>query len=76
MALIAVDMTPVFPDGRNGGAKIFALELLRSLRDLGIQDRFLILTASWNHQDLSVLDSINTTRLCVLKKQRSPTVLC
>ncbi len=72
MALIAVDMTPVFPDGRNGGAKIFALELLKSLREIGSEDRFLILTASWNHQDLSVLDSTNMTRLCVLKQQDSP----
>ena len=72
MALIAVDMTPVFPDGRNGGAKIFALELLRSLREIRSEDRFLILTASWNHQELSVLDSTNTARLCVLKQQDSP----
>jgi glycosyltransferase involved in cell wall biosynthesis len=68
MALIAVDMTPVFPDGRNGGAKIFALELLKSLREMGSEDRFLILTASWNHQELSVLDSANMARLCVLKQ--------
>jgi glycosyltransferase involved in cell wall biosynthesis len=72
MALIAVDMTPVFPDGRNGGAKIFALELLKSLREIGSGDRYLILTASWNHQELSVLDSTNTARLCVLKQQDSP----
>lgn len=71
MAIIAVDMTPVLPDGRNGGAKIFALELLKSLRATNLDDRFLILTASWNHQHLSVLDSGNMSRLCVLKQQNS-----
>jgi glycosyltransferase involved in cell wall biosynthesis len=72
MSLIAVDMTPVLPGGENGGAKIFAVELLRSFQKTASEDHFLILTASWNHEDLNVLDGSNMERLCVVtgKKPR------
>ncbi|MCF8127330.1 MAG: glycosyltransferase family 4 protein [Deltaproteobacteria bacterium] len=66
MSLIAVDMTPVLPGGKNGGAKILAIELLKSFHDMAPHDQFLILTASWNHEDLSILDASNMRRLCVL----------
>jgi glycosyltransferase involved in cell wall biosynthesis len=69
MSLIAVDMTPVLPGGENGGAKILTLELLKSFRVLAPEDRFLLLTASWNHDELAVLDGKNMSRLCVLKGQ-------
>jgi len=64
-------MTPIFPDGRNGGAKIFALELLKSFQTMAPKDKFLILTASWNHQELSILDNTNMSRICVLTRQNS-----
>lgn len=67
MAFIAVDMTPALPGGKNGGAKILAIELLKSFHAMAAEDRFLILTASWNHEDLAVLDGPNMRRLCVLK---------
>ncbi|EFK05562.1 glycosyltransferase, group 1 family protein [delta proteobacterium NaphS2] len=67
MALIAVDMTPVLPGGMNGGAKILAIELLKSFHETALQERFLLLTASWNHEDLAFLDSSNMRRICVLK---------
>lgn len=69
MALIAVDMTPVLPGGMNGGAKILAIELLKSFHEMAAHDQFLILTASWNHQDLAFLDGPNMRRICVLKGQ-------
>ncbi len=72
VALIAVDMTPVLPGGENGGAKIVALELLLSLRKASPGDEFLILTSSWNHGELSALDGVNMRRLCVLRKERTP----
>jgi glycosyltransferase involved in cell wall biosynthesis len=65
--LIAVDMTPVLPGGVNGGAKIFAMELLRSLQQEEHAHCFLLLTASWSHDELVVLESANMSRLCVLK---------
>jgi len=68
MSLIAVDMTPVFPQGLNGGAKIFSLELLKSFQTRAPKDNFLILTASWNHKELSILDNKNMNRLCILKQ--------
>ncbi|MFX0199898.1 MAG: glycosyltransferase family 1 protein, partial [Candidatus Hodarchaeota archaeon] len=66
MSVIAVDMTPARPGGENGGAKILALELLRSFHAMAPEDQFLILTASWNHQELAILDGPNMSRLCVL----------
>jgi len=69
LAFIAVDMTPVLPGGKNGGAKILAIELLKSFHEMAIRDRFLILTASWNHEDLAVLDGPNMRRSCILTGQ-------
>jgi len=66
MSIIAVDMTPVLPGGENGGAKIFAIELLRSFHKAAPADHFLLLTASWNHEDLTILDGPNMSRFCVL----------
>ena len=62
-------MTPVLPGGKNGGAKILAIELLKSFHEMAVQDQFLILTAEWNHEDLAVLDGPNMRRVCVLKGQ-------
>ncbi len=64
---IAVDLTPVQPGGKNGGAKIVAMALLKSIRETAAGDRFTLLTASWNHDELAVLDGPNMSRLCVLK---------
>lgn len=66
MPVIAVDMTPVLPGGKNGGAKIVALELLKSFKTIAPEDRFLILTASWNHEELAILEGSNMTRFCIL----------
>ncbi len=62
-------MTPVLPGGKNGGAKILAIELLKSFHEMAVQDQFLILTASWNHEDLEILDGPNMRRSCVLTRQ-------
>jgi glycosyltransferase involved in cell wall biosynthesis len=69
MALIAVDMTPVLPGGENGGVKLLALELVKGFQAISRDNRFLILTASWNDKELACLESSNTQRLCVIEKQ-------
>ena len=69
MALIAVDMTPVRPGGENGGAKILVLELLKSFQEMAPNDHFLLLTASWNDDELATLDAPNMGRLCVLTEE-------
>jgi len=68
--IIAVDMTPLLPGGENGGAKVFTIELLKSLQRNIPGDHFLLLTASWNHEELAILDSPNMSRLYVLKGKR------
>lgn len=70
MARIAIDMTPMFPGGENGGVKLLALELIKGFQEISPQNSFLLLTASWNDKDLSFLDSANTQRLCILKKHK------
>lgn len=69
MSVIAVDMTPVLPGGENGGAKIFTIELLKSFHSAAPYDKFLILTANWNHDELSCLDSFNMRRICVIRNR-------
>ena len=65
VARIAVDLTPLLPGGENGGAKLLAIEIVRSLRQLLPGCQFLLLTADWNHEVLSFLDAPNTRRLCL-----------
>lgn len=72
MTLIAVDMTPVVPQGDNGGAKPLIMELLKGFQRMAVGDRFLILTASWNHEELAVLDSSAMKRLCVVHREHQP----
>ncbi len=60
---IAVDLTPVLPGGENGGAKVFALELLRGLAMLRPQTQFLLVTQKSTHEELAVLDAPNVHRV-------------
>jgi glycosyltransferase involved in cell wall biosynthesis len=69
MALIAIDMTPVLPGGENGGVKLLALELLKGFQATSRENKFLILTASWNDEELASLESENTRRLCIVNKE-------
>lgn len=62
---IAVDLTPVLPGAENGGAKIFALELVRCLADMAPQTQFVLLTQAASHQELAALDRPNMRRLMV-----------
>lgn len=70
MALIAVDVTPMKPGGENGGVKILTLELLKSFQKAS-EHKFIVLTASWNHDELSVIDSPNMSRFCILNREKS-----
>ena len=63
---IAVDLTPILPGGTNGGAKIVALELIKNLGLLAPECEFVLLTSDKNHDELSILDTPNIRRLCVL----------
>ena len=69
MALIAIDMTPALPGGENGGVKLLSLELIKGFQTISQDNRFLLLTASWNDKELAFLEGSNTQRLCVVEKQ-------
>ena len=63
---VVVDLTPVLPGGENGGAKIFALELLAQLSQLAKQTRFILLTQYRSHEELAFLDQSNMERRMVI----------
>lgn len=71
MSVIAVDMTPVLSGGENGGAKILALELLKTYKTMAQEHHFLLLTASWNDEELSILDGPNMRRICVISDEET-----
>jgi glycosyltransferase involved in cell wall biosynthesis len=59
-ATVVVDLTPVLPGGRNGGAKIVALELIPLLSEIASSALFVLLTTASNHDELTALESPNT----------------
>ena len=73
MPRIAVDLTPLLPGGENGGAKILVLQLLSEFQRLAHNYDFLLLTAGWNHQELTRLEGPRIKRLCVLPDKVPPT---
>ncbi|HEY2200333.1 MAG TPA: glycosyltransferase family 1 protein [Solirubrobacteraceae bacterium] len=69
---IVVDLTPLLPDGTNGGAKQITLNLLERMSRLAPEVEFVLLTASDGHADLAALDSANVSRRCVLDRSPRP----
>lgn len=61
MSNIAIDLTPVAPGGRNGGAQISTLELVGKLASAAPENRYILLTASWNEKLLSGYRARNVT---------------
>lgn len=59
---VAVDLTPLLPGGDNGGAKGFALQLVRSLAALAPQTQFVLLTQHASHEELAALEGVNVRR--------------
>ncbi len=63
---IAIDLTPLRPEGENGGAKILVLTLLQQLPRLAPDWHFLWLTAAWNHGELAAYETPNSQRQLVV----------
>lgn len=72
LRIIAVDLTPVLPGGKNGGAKVFVIELIRRLAELAPNTEFVLLTHGASHAELATLDSRNVRRVNVLAARHSP----
>jgi glycosyltransferase involved in cell wall biosynthesis len=66
---VLVDMTPLEPNGANGGAGLVATSLVRHLRDLAPGWDFTLLTSSATHDELGVLDAPNVRRACVVQRR-------
>ena len=50
MTRVAVDLTPLMPDGSNGGAKLVATELVRHLSQSAGDVQFILLTSQHSHE--------------------------
>lgn len=74
--LVAVDLTRMLPGGVNGGAKVLTLQLLERLPRLAPDWRLLLLTASWNHEELARFDGAAVERLCVRQEEKPPSASC
>jgi glycosyltransferase involved in cell wall biosynthesis len=68
---VVVDLTPVLPGGKNGGAKLVATQLVKNLARLAPEIDFELLTAENNHAELAALEGANVHR--VLTSQGSTT---
>jgi glycosyltransferase involved in cell wall biosynthesis len=65
---IVVDMSPLEPNGRNGGAGLVATALVHELSELVPHWRFTLLTADDSHAELAHLERQNVRRLCVYQR--------
>lgn len=65
---VAIDLTPLLPDGTNGGAKQITLNLIERMSRLAPEIEFVMLTSSDGDADLAALDCANVSRVCVLDR--------
>jgi glycosyltransferase involved in cell wall biosynthesis len=66
---IAVDLTPMLPEGENGGVKFATIEFLKGLQvHLGDQLQFLFLTADDTHDEVTTLLRKRDMAVCVLQR--------
>jgi len=63
---IAVDVTPILPEGECGGATQLVLELLRGLGNKATSDKFILLTAYYNDEIFKQFDALGMRRICVI----------
>ena len=62
---IFIDLTPVLPDGENGGAKHFSIELIKALTQEYPKTHFTLLTQAKSHDELASMDQANISRLMI-----------
>lgn len=64
---IAIDVTPILPGGKCGGAKQVVMELLRGFGQRATSEDFMLLTASHNHDFFYEAEGFGMERICVSK---------
>jgi glycosyltransferase involved in cell wall biosynthesis len=62
---VAVDLTPLRPEGKNGGVKVLIITLLQQFQQLEPSYKFILITAPWNHQELTQYESKNVKCLLI-----------
>jgi glycosyltransferase involved in cell wall biosynthesis/SAM-dependent methyltransferase len=62
---IAIDLTAILPGGENGGAKLVAGELVRSMARLAPSRELLLLTSAASHHEVAALEARNVRRRMV-----------
>ena len=62
---IFIDLTPVLPDGENGGAKHFSIELIKALTKEYPNTHFTLLTQAQSHDELASIEQANISRLMI-----------
>lgn len=62
---IAIDLTRLLPDGISGGVRVVSVELVQQLAELAPHWNFLVLTSSFSHRELALVDRANVRRVCL-----------
>jgi glycosyltransferase involved in cell wall biosynthesis len=66
-------MTPLGPNGQNGGAGLVATSIVRHVSALAPDLRLTLLTANDSHAEQAALDRDNVQRRCVITRSNPPT---
>jgi glycosyltransferase involved in cell wall biosynthesis len=67
MSRIVVDLTPLLPEGTNGGAKIMTLELIKQLAKLAPKHQFTLLGTKKNMAELASIQTNNVKAVCITR---------
>jgi glycosyltransferase involved in cell wall biosynthesis len=62
---VAIDVVPIRNTGDMGGAVLLVVELIRGLAQLNNEDKYILLTAEWNHDYFARYEQYGIERICV-----------
>ncbi len=62
---VAIDVVPIRPGGQVGGANHLVFEIIKGLATQYKSDKYIILTAEWNHEYFQGLEKYGIERVCI-----------